>query len=214
MNLRLLAGIAVAVAVLGGCAEAQVIEFESGGLKYLTLSKQGVTVMFAHLPSHVREYAILQAAVTNGSSGTWTIRPEDFTFRRGDGAVLRAMPAKTVVDNFLDKASRNDVIRLVATYENGLYGMRQYRSTNGYEQRRQAALAEVSSTRLKAAAAASAIAFVDTRLRPGDSTDGAVFFPAYGKPLGPGRLIVRCAGEVFEFESDATSHKQLVDRTP
>ncbi len=190
------------LAVLGGFAEAQVIEFESGGLKYLTQSKQGVTVMFAHLPSHVRDYAIVQAAISNGSQTARTVRPEDFTFRRSDGVLLRALPAKNVVDNFLDRASRNDVIRLVSTYESGLFGMPQFKSTNGYQQRRQAALAEVSSTRLKAAAAASAIAFVETKLRPGDSTDGAVFFQTYGKPLGSGTLIVRCGSDVFEFRSN------------
>jgi len=34
---------------------------------------------------------------------------------------------------------------------------------------------------------------------PGQSTDGAVFYPTSGKPLGNGRLIVNAAAEVFEF---------------
>jgi hypothetical protein len=38
------------------------------------------------------------------------------------------------------------------------------------------ALAEFTSTRIKAAAAASAIALVQTKLAPGQSTDGAVFY--------------------------------------
>jgi len=75
-------------------------------------------------------------------------------------------------------------------------------STNGYEVRRQNALAEVSSAKLKAAAAASAIALVHTKLSTGQSTDGAVFFPNSGKPFGPGTLVVRAAGETFEFRSD------------
>ena len=37
---------------------------------------------------------------------------------------------------------------------------------------------------MKAAAAASALALVQTKLTPGESTDGAVFFPTEGKPLG------------------------------
>ncbi len=193
---------ALAILLLGLSARAQIIEFESGGLKYLTQSKGGVTVMFAHLPSSVREYAIIQAAISNGSSSTRVVRPEDFSYRRKDGVVLRALPARTVVDDLLEKAGRNDVIRLVTTYEAGLFGLPRYQSTNGYQQRRQAALAEVSSTRIKAAAAASAIAFVETRLRPGDSTDGAVFFRTQGKPLGAGSLIVRCGSDVFEFPSE------------
>ncbi len=193
---------ALATLLLGISAPAQIIEFESGGLRYLTQTKSGVTVMFAHLASSVREYAIIQAAISNGSSSPRVIRPEDFSYRRKDGVVLRALPAKTVVDNLLEKAGRNDVIRLVATYEAGLFGLPRYQSTNGYQQRRQAALAEVSSPRIKAAAAASAIAFIETRLRPGDSTDGAVFFRTQGKPLGPGSLIVRCGPDVFEFPSE------------
>lgn len=182
---------------------AQIIEFESGGLKYLTQSKGGVTVMFAHLPSIVREYAVIQAAISNGSTSSRAIRPEDFSFRRADGVLIRALPARVVVDQLLERATRSDVIRLVTTYEAGLFGLPRFVSTNGYQQRRQAALAEVTSTRLKAAAAASAIALVETLLRPGDSTDGAVFFPTEGKPLGSGTLLVRCGPDVFEFPTSA-----------
>src|SRR5207244_6048512 len=59
-------------------AAAQVIEFESHGLKYQTLTRSGITVMFAPLPIHVREYIILQVAVSNGSAGPYVIKPEDF----------------------------------------------------------------------------------------------------------------------------------------
>jgi hypothetical protein len=191
------------VAVFAACAaSAQVIEFESNGLKYQTLSKEGVTVMFAHLPSHLRDYDILQVAVSNGSPISWTVRPEDLTFMRNDGTTLRATPARTVVDGLLEKASGNDVIRLVTAYENTLNGMTQFRSTNGYEQRRQAALAAFGGNRLKAAAAASAIAFVQTKLAPSESTDGAVFFFTGRKPLGEGKLSVRAGGQVFEFSSE------------
>jgi hypothetical protein len=186
---------------LSACAAAgQVIEFESGGLKYQTLTKGGVTIMFANLPSQVREYSIMQVAISNGSPIAWTFRPEDFYFRRTDGTTIQAVSAHTVIDELIRRANRNDVIKLVSTYEMGLYGLRRIRSTSGYEQRRQAALAEVSSTKLKAAAAASAIALVKTQLKPGESTDGAVFYPTLGKPLGGGHLTVNAAGDVFEFE--------------
>ena len=184
------------------CLPAQVIDFESGGLHYKTLTKSGVTVMFANLPSHVREYSILQVAISNGSPIAWTVKPEDFSYRRSDGSMAQASPALTVVNSLIAKASRHDVIKLVSTYENGVYGNTRMKSTNGYEIRRQNALAEVSSPKLKAAAAASAIALVRTKLASGDSTDGAVFFPNGAKPLGPGTLIVHAAGETFEFPSE------------
>ena len=95
--------------------------------------------------------------------------------------------------------SQKAVIKLIAAYEASLYGNAQIHSTNGYEVRRQNAFAEIGSARLKAAAAASAIAMVTTKLAPGQSTDGAVFFPNQGKPFGTGRVIVNAAGEMFVF---------------
>ncbi len=106
------------------------------------------------------------------------------------------------VDRSRMRAGRHDVISLISAYEASLYGLTKFRSTNGYEQRRQAFFAETGSSRLNAAAAASAIAFVETRLTAGQSTDGAVFFPTTGKPLGPGKIKVRAAGRTFEFESE------------
>jgi hypothetical protein len=191
------------MALLVGVAPArpQVIEFESNGLKFQTLTKSGVTVMFAHLPSHVNAYAIIQVAVANGSQGPYVIRPEDFLFVRGDGATLRASTAESVVQLLTEKGGRSDVLKLVSEYEATLYGSDRVRSTNGYEQRREAALT-AGSSRLRAAATASAVAFVQTRLRPGESTDGAVFFANDGKPLGPGRIVVKTNTDTFEFKSE------------
>ena len=180
----------------------QVIEFESGGLHYQTLTRRGVTIMYAHMPAHVREFTIVQVAVSNGAQGPYTIRPEDFRFVRTDGSVVQAAPARQVVNVLLEKGSRNDVIRLVSAYESGLYGIQRMLSTNGYEQRRQAALAEVQSTKVKAAAAASAIALVQIKLTAGQSTDGAVFFPNEGKPLSGGRLVVNTNTDIFEFKGE------------
>lgn len=178
---------------------AQIIEFESGGLKYKTLTRNGVTIMFASLPTHVRDYAMLQVAVSNGSPVSWAIKPEDFRFEKADGQVIPAVPARTVVDTLMEKAGRNDVIRIISAYEGALFGNGQIHSTNGYETRRQSALADAGSGKLKAAAAASAIALVTTKLKPGESTDGAVFYSNQGKPLGPGHLVVNAAGETFTF---------------
>jgi len=179
----------------------QVIEFETNGLKYLTLTRSQVTVMFAMMPQHLHEFAIIQVAVSNGSKGPYVIRPEDFTYVRSDGSTLRAASARTVITMLEQKGSASDVIKLVTSYESAIYGNQKLRSTNGFEQRRQAALA-MGSTKLKAAATASALAMVQSKLAPGESTDGAVFFVTEGKPLGPGHLVVRTNTDVFDFTTD------------
>src|ERR1044071_49514 len=194
---RLLGACLVALAGLSP-AWGQAIEFESNGLNYQTLTKSGVTVMFARLQAQLHEYAIIQVAVSNGSGGPYVIRPEDFTFQRTDGTALRAVPAKDVVTMLTHKGSGNDVVKLVTTYEASVYGNSRMRSTNGYEQRRQAALA-TSATKLRAAATASALALVQTKLAPGESTDGAVFFPTDGKPLTLGHVVVQTNTDVFRF---------------
>jgi len=188
--------------LIAALAGAQVIEFESGGLKYQALTRNSVTVMFAHLPAHVHEYAILQVAISNGASAPYTVRPEDFAFIRADGARIQAAAARQVVNALIERGNRGDVVKLVSTYEMALYGMTRMRPTNGYEQRRQQYLAEVASTKIKAAAAASAIALVQAKLAPGQSTDGAVFFPTDGKPLGAGRLVMRNAAGEFDFNPE------------
>ena len=146
----------------------------------------------------MREYAIVQVAVSNGSEGPYIIRPEDFTFMRSDGAAVRATSARNVVTMLFQKGSGSDVIKLVTTYEASVYGNQRMRSTNGYEQRRQAALA-MGGAKVRAAATASALALVQTKLVPGESTDGAVFFSTEGKPLGPGHLVVRTNTDMFDF---------------
>jgi hypothetical protein len=197
-------------ALLAACtqlASAQIIPFESNGLLYKTLTKSGVTVMFAYLPAHLKEYSIMQVSVSNGSPISWTIKPEDFSYRQSDGTAWQAQPALAVVNNLLSKAGRHDVIKLVTTYERGVYGNEHMQTTNGYESRRQAALAEGVSTRLKAGAAASALALVTTKLQSGESTDGAIFFPSNGRLLGAGTLVVHTAAETFEFPSDGEPAK-------
>lgn len=183
-------------------AQAQIIDFESNGLHYKTLTKGGMTVMFAYLPSHLKEYSILQVSISNGSPISWVVKPEDFSYKLQDGALSQASPALTVVNSLLNKASRHDVIQLVTTYERGIYGNINIQTSNGYETRRRSALADGVSTRIKAGAAAAAIALAPTKLLAGQSTDGAVFFPDSGKPFGPGTLIARLGGEVFEFPTE------------
>lgn len=191
-----------ALVISAPTAFAQIIPFESNGLLYKTLTKGGVTVMFAYLPAHLKEYSIMQISIANGSPISWTVRPEDFSYKQLDGAALQAAPALSVVNNLLSRAGRHDVIKLVTTYERGVYGNEHMQSTNGYEKRREAALADGVSTRLKAGAAASALALVTTKLQPGESTDGAIFFPSNGKFLSAGTLQAHIAGEDFDFPTD------------
>jgi len=177
------------------------IEFQSRGLDYEALTKSGVTVMFAPLPPHISNFNVVQVTVTNGSLVSWTVKPTDFSFTRQDGTELQPVSADYVVETLLAKANRNDVIKLQLLYENTIYALSNFRSTNGYEQRREAAMAQFVNRGFKAAAEASAITFVATKLKPGDSTDGAVFFEnrTKEKGLGTGRFVAHTCGETFAF---------------
>jgi hypothetical protein len=179
----------------------QVIDFESNGLHYQALTKGGVTVTFAKLPPHVAGYNVMQVTVTNGSPVSWVIKPEDFAFWRQDASSVRAAPADDVIETLLARATKGDVVKLQLLYESTIYAMPPtYRSTRGYERRRESAMTVMANAKIKAAAAASAITLVSTKLKPGDSTDGAVFFENREKLLGPGRLVVNIAGETFQFD--------------
>ena len=198
---RLLGAVGLALVLLCPCVRAQVIEVQSNGLTYQTLTRSGITVMFTHLPGALHQYAIVQVAISNGSQGPYVMRPEDFTFERADGQKVRAVSAKTVIDMLRQKANGNDAIKLVTTYENGIFGNPHLKSLNGYESRRQAAIA-ATGNKITTSLLASALALVQTKLAVGDSTDGAVFFPTDGKPLGSGRLVVRTNTDVFEFNAE------------
>lgn len=160
--------------------------------------------MFAHLPIHLKDYAVLQVAISNGSPISWTVKPQDFRFEKANGDGMQALAAGTVVEHLIEKAGRGDVIKLISAYEASLNGNTQLHSTNGYESRRQNAQAELGSGKLKAAAAASAIALVQTKLGAGQTTDGAIFYQS--RELGAGKLIVNIAGEIFVFPMDAEPH--------
>ncbi|HLH01786.1 MAG TPA: hypothetical protein VKX25_03385 [Bryobacteraceae bacterium] len=186
--------------------------FESHGLEYESVTKNGITVMFAELPSRLKEFSIAQVTVTNGSLVSWTVRPLDFTFVRQDGTVLQAVPADYVVAELMQNGNRDDVIKLQLLYENSIYGLANFRSTNGYEKRREAATAQFVNRGFKAAAEASAIALVPVKLKAGDSTDGAIFFLNHTKEkvknLGAGRLVAHTCGETFMFETYAELKKR------
>jgi hypothetical protein len=199
---------AIAVAICAALplvrfASGQVIEFDSKGLHYQALTKGGMTVMYAPIPSHIKDFSIIQVAITNGTGVTWMVKNQDFKFIRQDGVEMDPISADAVVESLLAKASHSDVIQLQLLYENTIYALANFRSTNGYEKRRQAMMTFGVSSRFKAAAAASAIAFAPVKLKAGESTDGAIFFVNVNKdrPMGAGRLLARCGAEDFEFET-------------
>ena len=182
---------------------AQVIEYEVNGVKYQTLSRQGLTVIFTRMPNHVANFGLVQVSISNGSDRYWTVQPEDFSYVKPD-ASSTGISAGQVVDVLLDKGSHSDVVKLVTSYENTLYAIPHMRTTNGYEQRRRNSFAEGINAKLKAAATASAIALAQTRLGPGQSTDGSVFIPLTRdlKTLTGGHLVFRSTGETFDFNPD------------
>jgi len=181
----------------------QVIEYEANGLKYQTLSRKGLTVIVTRMPNHVAGFGLFQISISNGSDIYWTVQPEDFSYIKQDIS-LTAISAGQVVDVLLDKGTHSDVVKLVTSYENLLYGIPHMRSTNGYEQRRQGAMSLGINAKLKAAATASAIALAQTRLAAGQSTDGSIFIPLTHdlKTLSGGHLVFRANGETFEFNPD------------
>jgi hypothetical protein len=182
---------------------SRVIEFDSNGLHYFTLTRDGLTVMFAHLPQQVREYGVIEVSISNGSNEPITVKPEDFRFRRQDRTEVTATPARTVVEQFLRTGNRNDVIKLVSAYEAALYGFQNPKATSGYEQRRVQAMADLTSAKVASAAAASALVFIPTVLKAGQSTDGAIFFPHGNRALGAGHMLLTIGRRVFEFETVA-----------
>jgi hypothetical protein len=193
--------IVAAMLVLSAGLTGQVIDFESNGLHYQALTRNSVTVTFAKLPSHIAAYNVFQVTITNGSPVSWVVKPEDFTFSRQDGSAIRATPADVVIASLLAHASKGDVVKLQLLYESSIYAMPpNFRSTAGYEHRREQAMTVMVNAKIKAAVAASAVTLVSTKLRTGGSTDGAVFFQNHEKVLGPGRLVVNTAGEVFQFD--------------
>jgi hypothetical protein len=199
--MRSLAVLAFALAGLAH-ASAQVIEFETDGLRYQSLTRKGITVMCARLPVQLKEYALVEIAITNGSDMYATLKPEDFTYYRADGRSVTATSADNVVSMILEHGNHGDLVKLVSTYETAIYAIPNMKLENGYQKRRESALGEGANEKFQAAAAASAIALVESRVAPGQSTDGAVFFPMDGKNFPPGRIIVHSAGEVWEFNPE------------
>lgn len=188
----------VILAALPRAITAQIIEFQSNGLRYQAMTLNGLTLMFAPVDVTVKDYAVMQVSCFNGSGAERILKPTDFVFRSAGGASWRGAPESEVIQQFWKESDFGTVMKLQAAYEKALYGNEHIRPNNGYEARRRAAMASGNKA-AKAAAAAGAISLVTARLGPGDSTDGAVFFPNGGEPLGQGQLTVRVGDDVFVF---------------
>jgi hypothetical protein len=190
-------------ATSSGATSGSAIEFELNGLRYQTLTRAGVTVMFAQTSSVIRNYNVIQVTVANGSKKPVEIKPGDFAFIDATTG-NRSVPASPsgIVKEFMDRGERNDVVKLVEAYEQTLYGMTRTAPTSGYERRRQSMVAEFQDPRLRAGATASAIVFVSSKLQPGESTDGALFFKTtQNRILGGGKLLVSTPMASFEFDT-------------
>lgn len=192
-------GLIAVLAIAPG--SAQVIEFEQNGLKYQALTRGDITVMFTHMPQHLKGYSMLQVAIANGSKLPCAIRPEDFGYVRSSQE-LPATSATTIVKMLMDRGDHEDVVKLSLAYESVLYGFNRMKFTNGYELRRQNFMSYGINAKVKAAAEASAIVLVPTKLKPGESTDGALFFRNDAKTLTGGHVTFRASGEVFNFNDD------------
>jgi hypothetical protein len=124
MNFRRARQVPVIASVLFaiGLLSAQVIEYEVSGVKYQTLSRQGLTVIMTRMPNHVAGFALVQVSISNGSDRYWTIAPEDFAYVKPEGSTS-GISAEQVVDVLLEKGSSSDVVKLVTSYENTLYAI-------------------------------------------------------------------------------------------
>ncbi len=198
--LRLLLACCFIVTVPTPVLQGQVVQFTSEGLEYQALTRNGLTIMYARMPAAIQRYGVLQVAVSNGGKNVRTVQTVDFVFHPEDGEPVRAVSSSEVINSLFRRSGYDEVVKLQQAYERILYGNQRIRSNNGYETRRMSALA-FGDKGLKAAAAASAIAFVTSELSSGDSTDGAVFFPNGGRQLGPGHLVAVIEGMEFEFRS-------------
>ena len=190
-----------AAAALGAVAlqlPAQVIQFRSNGMDYQVMTKVGLTLMCAPMPVKTSRYALVHVAVSNGGEKTWQVNATDFAFEFDSGTLVRAVPEERVIGDFFREAGRSELSKLQSAYEKALYNNQYIRPNNGYEKRRQSALA-IGPKGLKAASAAAAITFVSGNLAPGDSTDGALFFPTSGRQLEAGSIVATFDDVTFEF---------------
>lgn len=165
---------------------AQVIDVPYRGLDYLMLSKNGITVMIAPLDLNILHYSAAHVWITNGSTDRIEVEPEQFvararTLRSPQPAAYRAVHDGNVVSAVLRGANFGDIMALVRAYERNLFGFRNNDAISFYQNRKQVALAEGGSRRMRAAATVSALVLHKTEVPPGEFREGTVFFDTTGR---------------------------------
>ena len=135
------------------------IEFTSHGLEYEALPKRASRDVRVPAATHQR-FQYYSGHRNHGSPVSWTVKPADFSFVRQDGVVLASVSADQVVESMLQKAGRNDVIKLQLLYEDSIMRYRIFARQTDTSSAREAAMAQFVDRGFKAAAAASAITMV------------------------------------------------------
>ena len=161
----------------------QAIEVPYRGLDYAMLSKGGVTVMIAPLDLSILNYSAAHVWITNGSSRSIQVGPQFFTAKarspkQPQPVELAGLSEGLVVREALRRARFGDIMSLVRAYERNLYGFKNPQAVNYYQERKQIAMAEGGSRRMRAAATVSALVLQKTEIPPGEFREGTVFFPA------------------------------------
>ena len=142
-------------------------------------SREGVTVMIAPLERTILEYSTAQVWISNNSGRPLPIAPQWFAASLEGGASSAAVQDTVVLSDIRKHASGRDIEELVRAYESLLLGLPDEKAVGYYEQRKRAAMA--SGGKMRAAIMANVIILPETRLRPGETIDGTLFFRAGGK---------------------------------
>ncbi len=201
---------------LAGVVSAQSIEFPYRGLDYSMTSKGGITVMVAPLSLSLLNYSAAHVWVTNGSKRTIRVEPQFFAARArplkqpaaGD---YQAVSDNVVVGQVMNRARLGDILTLVRAYERNLYGFKNDDAINYYQARKQMALAEGGSRKLRAAAMVSAIVLPKTDVPPGEFREGTVFFATGDTRSEFLGFTARMAGLQFDFSVPNAASQQSRD---
>ena len=198
---------------LTSCAGAQTIAVPYRGLDYSMLSKEGITVMIAPLPLSLLKYSAAHVWVTNGSPRAIQVGPQLFTARARNprhpqAAEFPGLPDGEVVLEVMKRARFGDIMSLVRAYERNLYGFKNPTAVNYYQERKQVAMAEGGSRRMRAAATVSALVLQKTEIPPGEFREGTVFFATGDKKSEFVEFSARLGDHSFLFRSHTGSTHQ------
>lgn len=174
------------------------IEVPYKGRTFSMASRDGVTVMIAPLERTILDYSTAQVWISNNTARSLPIAPQGFTATVESGATSAAAQDTMVLNDIRRHSSGRDIEELVRAYESMLLGLPDEKAMGYYEQRKRAALS--SGGKQRAAIMANVIILPETRLRPGETIDGTLFFHQPGK-VHPKviRFTADLAGRHFEF---------------